>query len=340
MTTLNQREQNILRCIVESYIDTATPVGSRFLAKRFQLGISPATIRNVMNDLEEMGYLSQPHVSAGRVPTDKGYRVYVNSLPMPTLDQTDQQLISENLSNYNIDLSELFETSSQILGKISSQLGVVLEPKLYKAIFQKMELVPVAEKKIMVVLSIKSGFVKTIVLEVESELSREQLQTTSWFINERLSGLSLEEIKNSVEQRLQEERDNVVVDLIVHYSNKLFKFEEPKNLHLFGTYNIMSNPEFSDRELAVKILEVIEGKQEILNHFQQVADETVSIKIGEENRDQPLKNCSIISVKYQIGNMYGTLGVVGPTRMQYAKIIALVDYMKKVLTRSLWMRLS
>ncbi len=340
MTTLNQRERQILSCIVESYVDTAVPVGSRFLAKKFKLGIGPATIRNVMSDLEEMGYLTQPHVSAGRVPTDNGYRFYVNRISVPVLDRSEQQIISDNLDDSDIELPDLFETSSQILGKISSQLGVVLEPKLYKAIFQKMELVPISEKKILAVLSIKSGFVKTIMLEVDSELPREKLQSTSWFINERLSGLTLEEIKSSIDRRLQEEKDNVVIDLIIHSSNKIFKFEELKHLHLCGTRNIMSNPEFSDRERAVKILEVIERKQEILNHFERLDDDALSIKIGDENNEQHLKNCSIISVKYQIGGVYGTLGVVGPTRMQYAKIMALVDHMKEMLTRSLWARLS
>jgi len=339
MATLTERENQILGHIVESYIDTAIPVGSRFLAKRYDLGISAATIRNVMNDLEERGYLSQPHVSAGRLPTDKGYRFYVDALAVPALNPSEQQFISANI-NYEVALPELFETSSQILGKISSQLGVVLEPKLYKAIFQKMELVPISEKRIMAVISIKSGFVKTIILEVESELSRQQLESTSWFINERLSGLSLEEIKNSIDKRLQEEKDNMVVDLIIHSSYKIFKLEDPKNLHLCGTHNIMSNPEFSDRELAVKILEVIESKQEILNHFEQVDDDKVSIKIGRENKEHHLQTCSIISVKYQSGNVYGTLGVVGPTRMQYTKIIALVEYMKRVLTHSLCERLS
>jgi heat-inducible transcriptional repressor len=340
MKALSEREKQILNSVVESYVETAAPVGSRFLAKRYNLGISPATVRNTMNDLEEMGYLRQPHVSAGRVPTDSGYRFYVNSITIPTLDWEEQKFISNHLSDYEIDLPDLFEISSQILGKISSQLGVVLEPKLYQAIFQKMELVPISEKRIMAVISIKSGFVRTIILEVESELSREQLQRASLFINERLSGLTLEEIKKSIDRRLQEEKNNMLVELIIQSSNRIFKFEEPKNLHVCGAHNIMSNPEFSDRELAAKILEVIESKQEILSHFQQVDDETVTIKIGEENRVPHLKNCSIISVKYQVGNVYGTLGVVGPTRLRYAKIIALVDYMKKVLTQSLWARMS
>lgn len=326
--------------LVECYVETAAPVGSRFLAKRFNLGLSPATIRNVMNDLEEMGYLSQPHTSAGRVPTDLAYRYYVNCIAAPTLNRFEQQLIADNLSDDRIDLPQLFETSSQVLGKISSQLGVVLEPKLYKAIFQKMELVPVSEKKIMAVLSIKSGFVKTIILDIESELPREHLQAAAWFINERLSGLSLEDIKNSIDKRLEEEKENLVVDLIIQCSNKIFIMDHGNNLHLCGAYNIMSNPEFSDRERAARIMEIIERKQEILDHFQRVDDDAVSIKIGDENSEHYLKNCSIISVKYQIGNAYGTLGVVGPTRMQYAKIIALVENMKHVLTRSLWARLS
>ncbi len=340
MTALGQREDVILGCIIESYIQNAAPVGSRYLAKQYGLGISAATIRNVMNDLVDMGYLKQPHISAGRVPTDKAYRLYVNTLKsVPGLTRYNRRLISSKLNDISVDLENIFETSSQMLGKLSSQLGVVLEPRFFESIFHRMELVPISEKKILAIVSTTAGFVKTIMMEVDFAVSRTQFERTSRLVNERLSGLSLQEIRETIEQRLESADNNYLLKLLVHSSSKLFNFDDPKNLHLCGAHNIMANPEFSDREIAFKILEVIESKQTILEHFDGI-EEDICITIGEENKESPFKNCSIVSARYKIGNTYGTLGVVGPTRMQYAKIIALVDYMGKILTESLSARLS
>jgi heat-inducible transcriptional repressor len=340
MTTLGKREQLILGCIIESYIRNAIPVGSRYLAKQYALGISPATIRNVMNDLVDMGYIQQPHISAGRIPTDKGYRLYVNTLKsVPVLTRYNRRLISSRLNDITVDLEKIFDTSSQMLGKLSSQLGVVVEPRFFEAIFHKMELIPISERKILAIVSTTAGFVKTIMMEVDSAVSRIELRRASQLVNERLSGLSLREIRETLKQRLEIADNNYLLKLIVHSSSKLFNFDNPKNLHLCGAHNIMSNPEFSDREKAFKILEVIESKQTIMEHFDEI-EEDICITIGEENKESPFKNCSIVSARYKIGNSFGTLGVVGPTRMQYAKMIALVDYMGKILTESLSARLS
>ncbi|RMD85795.1 MAG: heat-inducible transcription repressor HrcA [Calditrichaeota bacterium] len=336
---LNEREKIILNCIVESYVKTATPVGSRYLAKKYNLSWSPATIRNVMNDLEEMGYLKQPHTSAGRVPTDKGYRFYVDSLiSIEALQRKERRMILENLRKVSADVDEILHTSSQVLGKISSQLGVVLAPRFYQGIFQKMELVPISENKILIVISIESGLVKTIMTEIESRVSRDKLYETAWIINERLSGLSLKEIKDSIDRRMADisKGEESLIRMIIESSDKLFTFEEHKDVHVGGTVNIMSNPEFSDQEHLIKMLELIESKQIILHLFdEQGKADKISITIGEEHKDEIFRNCSVITTSYHIGNVTGTLGVVGPTRMQYAKIIPLVDYMGKVLSQLL-----
>jgi heat-inducible transcriptional repressor len=341
---LTAREKLILNCVVESYVQRAKPVGSRYLVKKYDLDISPATVRNVMTDLEEMGYVQQPHTSAGRIPTDKGYRFYVDSLKfVQSLARNERRIILDNLRKVSIDVDEILHTSSQVLGRISSQLGVVLAPRFYQGIFQKMELVPISEKKILVVISINSGLVKTIMMEIESEVSREQLNETSWIINERLAGLSLKEIKETIDRRMYdvsggEER---IINLIVESSNRLFNFEQYSDLHLGGARNIMANPEFSDHEHLSKILELIESKQIILHLFDEKDEEDkISISIGEENREELFRNCSIITTSYHIGNLTGTLGVVGPTRMHYAKIISLVDYMGKAVSQMLSVQMS
>lgn len=337
-TVLTERERIILNCIVESYVQTANPVGSRFLAKAFKLGISPATIRNVMNDLEEMGYLSQPHISAGRIPTDKGYRFYVDGLMLfQTLKKKERDTILNMLRKVSIDVSEILEASSKVLGQVSSQLGVVLAPRFYQGIFQKIELVSISERKILAVITIKSGLVKTIMVEIESGVSRDLLEETSWIINERLSGLSLKEVKETIDKRLNGVAisDDRLIRLILQCSERLFNFEDQKDLHFGGTINIMSTPEFSDRDYATQLLSFIENKQDILRLFDDAKTDKISITIGRENKEDWLRSCSIITTKYYMGNIAGMLGVVGPMRMHYSKIIPLVDYMGEVLTKML-----
>lgn len=335
---LSERERTILRYIVESYVQNATPVGSRFLVKKFNLGLSPATIRNVMNDLEDMGYLSQPHVSAGRVPTDKGYRYYVDSLlSSGAVNTFERKLILHQLRAVSPDVDEILEVSSQVLGQISSQLGIVLEPSFYKGIFRKMELVSISESKILAVITIESGLVKTIMMEIKSQVSRDQLHETSQVINERLSGLSLKVVKESIDERLKDTSvsNPLLMRTVVKFADRLFAVEHQIDLHLGGALNIISNPEFSDAQRASKILELIDSKENISNYLSQAESENVTIKIGHENQDDLLAECSVISTKYYMGNVSGTLGVVGPTRMQYSKIIPLVGFMAETLTKKL-----
>ncbi len=333
---LTERENLILNCVVEAYVPAATPVGSRFLAKKFNLGISPATIRNVMNDLEDMGLLCQPHVSAGRVPTDKGYRFYVDGLmAVQRLRKRDRQIVDANLHRDSVDVCEILGAASQVLSRISAQLGVVLEPRFYQGIFQKMELVSVSENRIMAVISIKSGLVKTILVEIESAFSQEQLHATSFVINERLSGLSLKEVKETIDERLTDVAigNNRLIRLILQSSDRLFDFESQDGLHLGGAMNIVANPEFSEREDVAWVLGLLEGKERISSMFKLAVDRDVSVSIGEENQENLFRACSVVAVPYTLGSVTGAVGVVGPTRMAYARIIPLVDYVGLSLTK-------
>ncbi|MFQ5649204.1 MAG: heat-inducible transcriptional repressor HrcA [bacterium] len=333
---LTERENTILCCVVESHVQTALPAGSRHLAKKFNLGISPATIRNVMNDLEEMGYLCQPHISAGRIPTDKGYRFYVDSLmAVRKLRRRERQIIWENLHKYAVDVKEILAAASRVLGQVSAQLGVVLEPRFYQGIFQKIELVSVSETRILAVISIMSGLVKTIMMEMESAVSRDQLEQTSWVINERLSGLSLKEVKETIDERLSDAvvSNDRLMHLVLESSYRLFSFERHEGLHLGGTHNIVANPEFSEKDDVARVLGMIESKETILHKFDQGEDNKVCVRIGRENKEDLFRDYSVIVTQYYIGNVTGALGVVGPTRMQYSRIIPLVDYVGGVLTR-------
>lgn len=336
---LTDRENKILSCVVESYVQTATPVGSRNLASKYGLNVSPATIRNVMNDLEELGFLCQPHVSAGRIPTDKGYRFYVNGLmSLRKPNKREKQLIFDDLQKFATDLNDILAAASRVLGRISTQLGVVLEPRFYQGVFRKMELVSVSEKRIMAVISIESGLVKTIMMEMESDVSRDMLEQTSWIINERLSGLSLSEVKETIDKRLSDVAlgDPGLLNLILASSARLFDFATYDGLHFSGAQNIMIHPEFSERAEFSRVLGLMESKETILHKFTQAdcaADQKVYVRIGRENAEDLFHNWSVVSTRYHIGNVTGSLGVVGPTRMHYARIIPLVDYVGGVLTQ-------
>jgi len=335
---LSQRESYVLNCIVEAYVCSASPVGSRYLCKKYSMDFGPATIRNIMNDLEEMGFLCQPHVSAGRVPTDLAYRFYVDSL-MSTrrLGKRERRVVDDSLGVHSADVKEILLVASQVLGRISAQLGVVLEPSFNRGVFQKMDLVRISPSRLMAVISIKSGLVKTIMMEIESSVPEDMLHQTVFLVNERLSGLSLREVKETIDQRLTDVTvsGNSVIQLILDSTEKLFSFDQKEDVHLGGTSNIVSNPEFAQSEDVARMLGLIENKNSLVNKFVREEDAHLSILIGEENKEDLFRACSVVMAPYSVGNIGGSLGVIGPTRMEYSKIISLVGYVGRALTRHL-----
>jgi len=336
---LSERERMVLNSIVENFIQSAVPVGSRVVAKKSNMALSPATIRNVMCDLEEMGYLTHPHTSAGRVPTDKGYRFFVDSLMgVEQLPESQKKHIFDELVRVSKEVDSILEAASQVMARVSSQLGVVLSPRFYQGTFEKIELVPIAEKRALMVVSVKSGLVRTIVLQMETEFSRELLDKTARIINERLHGLSLREIKDTLDSRFRDvgEADPDLVRLIVQSVVPSIDRLEHRSLHYGGTQNIMVQPEFLDQQKLLNVLNLLESKEMLIHLFDQSeATGDLSITIGVENREELIKYCSLITTSYHIGNVTGTLGVLGPTRMNYSRIVSLVQFMARVLTQIL-----
>lgn len=335
MESLSDRERLIFQSIVESFINTAAPVGSRFLSKKYKLSLSPATIRNVMTDLEDKGLILQPHTSAGRVPTDKGYRQYVDSLiDYSSHDVEEAKLIIERLSIYFEDVNDLLEGASQILGEISDLLGVVLAPRFFQGSFHRIELIRISDNRLLAVIHIKSGLVRTIIMELHSEISQYLLEKTQQILNERLSGLSIEEIKKTFDARFRDiaSQDAILLNLLAQSRERLFTFEEKSVFHVAGAKNIVKNPEFADAAAMRKFLELMENREIIINLLtENRQSDRVTITIGEENRQDLVKSCSLITAQYDVGDLQGTVGVIGPTRMQYEKVIALVDFMSRTL---------
>ena len=335
--TLSERELRVLNTIIESFVGTAVPVGSRIVAKKSNIKLSPASIRNVMGDLEELGYLTHPHTSAGRIPTDKGYRTYVDSLmDVEILSEQQRRAILDQFLAVSRGIDSLLVAASQVIARVSNQLGVVLSPRFFQGVFEKIDLVPISSGKVLMVLSIKSGLVRTIMLEVDSEISRDMLERTATVINERLQGLSLDELHKTIEGRLKDvaEADSSLLRTVLQAVIPSMESTGKRIFHFGGTKNIMAQPEFVDQEKLSNILNLLESKEILVRVFDSAdAKGELCITIGEENQQEVIKYCSLITASYHLGNITGTLGVLGPTRMNYAKVVGLVDFMAKTLTQ-------
>ena len=336
MVALNDRERQIFKLIVEDFVNTALPISSRTLCKKHDLKLSPATVRNVMMDLEEKDLLYQPHVSAGRVPTDLGYRCYVDVLmAVGPLSRTDRRNVLEKLKKASRDVDQILEKASQILGQISNQLGIVLLPRYYEGIFDKLELVPINSARTLLVINIKSGLVKTVMLELDFEISRNLLESTSNILNERLHGLALSEIRDSIDSRLK--HVSMGHPSLIKYfqtsAEELFDFEDWEDYYFGGTRNIIRKPEFSEISNFDHLMEALENKHNMIQFLESVSDkQDIKISIGKENQKKNLEPFSVITRDYQIGNVRGLIGIIGPTRMDYGRMVSIVNYMSRAIS--------
>jgi len=336
---LNQREKAILRSVVQQFILTATPVGSRNITKKYDIGFSPATVRNIMSDLEDSGYINHPHTSAGRVPTDKGYRYYVDSLmDVNKLSVKEKNLIDSSFHIALDETDELVKVTSKLLSSITKQIACVTYPNLESGILQKIQIISLTSTRILVVISIKSGLVKTITMELDSKIKETQIESVQTLLNERLAGLSLHVIRSTFKERFLdvEENQRPIIRLFVDSVEKLFKDDiTSERLIVTGAKNIIQQPEFENPENFQSIIELIEDKDVIIHIMEKSSEakrEEVYISIGSENLEKKLKEYSFVSKEYNFGQIKGTLGIIGPKRMEYSRIIAIVDYLANVIS--------
>lgn len=333
---LTNRESLILKSLITTFVESAAPVGSRYLSKVHHNRLSAATIRNVMMDLEDKGLVAQPHTSAGRIPTDLGYRYYVDGLMMiESLSQEERLEIDYGLNRLNNeDVEAILEKSCEVLSKISNQLGIILTPKFYQGKFKKLELISLSDTKLLVIISISSGLVKTVMMEINSKIPRNRIEQTAQILNERLSGLSLRQIRESIKNRMKDVSygDEELIFQLAESADKIFSIQND-HVHFKGTQNILSQPEFSDQERIGRILELIDNQKVLIHIFNNTTntDEKISITIGNENKEQLVNQFSLITATYKIGDVSGMLGIIGPTRMKYEKVTSLVDYLSKTL---------
>ncbi len=337
---LNERDRRVLQAVIMDYIQTAQPVGSRIVSKKYKIGLSPATIRNVMADLEEMGFLTQPHTSAGRVPTDRAFRFYVDSiLAMRKLTRLERDRIENSLQDENPDLDEIMKRASSLLSLLSRQTGVVLAPRFASNLFKHIEFIRMRERKILVIIVSQTGQVQNKVIESDEEMSQDELNRFSNYLNEFMSGLSLAQAKRKIMEEMKKEK--VLFDELMYralqLSQKALEDEEEGSLYIEGKTNIIQSPEFADLDKMRVLLLAFEEKTKIVKLLDKaLLAHGIQIFIGAENEFHEMINCSLVAAPYTRENFtLGTLGVIGPTRMDYSKIIPVVDYTAQILGKIL-----
>jgi heat-inducible transcriptional repressor len=339
---LTQRDQVVLEAVITDYIETGEPVGSRTISKGGTMKVSPATIRNVMADLEELGLLFQPHTSAGRVPTVKGLRLYLDSIMRSRqLERKEREFIRESLRTHPQDLNELLHRTSRILSQYCRQTGVVLWPKLNVTRFKHIEFIRVGPQHIMVILISKAGLVHQTYIEWTAEINQDELDKLGRYVNELLEDLPLSKVRDRIVAEMRSEK--ALFDKLFSRALKLAQQAiqntiEDSEIYIEGQTNLFDNPEFADVAMMRRILHTFEDKSRIIRLLDMTlkASSGIQIILGTENELQELQEMSVISSPYgRADNPMGALGVIGPLRMDYSRIIPVVEFTAKLLSQIL-----
>ncbi len=336
---LDEREAAILRALVYEYILTGKPVGSRSFVQKYNFSISPATMRNIMSDLENLGYLQQPHTSAGRIPTDRGYRYYVDSLLENYSYAFNEDIkIKEDTISRELRLDKIFESITKMLSQASSYSGVMLTPRPDFAVVKRIELIPLDNNEILLILIARTGMVLTKKVFVSVSLTPDSLYEYSRYLTGELCGYSILEIRDKIFEYL---RNNPVQgfnkDMALDIAELGLGYEEESELHIDGIENLLKIPEMVEEERLNSLLHIIEEKNILRSILEEaLAKDGIRTFIGKEIDSMKVTGCSIVSTSYKIGNKkVGVVGVIGPTRMDYEKVVPLVDYTGRIVSELL-----
>lgn len=338
---LNERERQVLEAVIETYVETAEPAGSRTVSKRFGMALSAATIRNTMSDLEEKGYLYHPHTSAGRIPTDLAYRVYVDSLMHPSrITALESSQIREQLVAERTAVDEILERAARVLGVLTQELGVAVSPSLDEALLERLELLQVSSDRLLLVLTLKSGVVRTIFVDVPSHMAADAVVQVAVVLNERLAGLTLREIRATLSARLRDAASapgaGELLNIFIQEADDLFEVPAPgagvpgAGLVLGSAQLLAGQPEFATKERLQGLMEVTERRDLLREALATRLGQGLTITIGSEHQDARLAPFTLVTASYRLGPLAGVIGVMGPTRMPYDKIVALVDHTSRL----------
>ncbi|MFQ5793056.1 MAG: heat-inducible transcriptional repressor HrcA [Acidobacteriota bacterium] len=338
---LDSRSQAILRQAVHTFIAFGEPVGSRTLAKVNPQRLSPATIRNIMSDLEDRGFLHQPHISAGRLPTDKGYRFYVSTLVKGAgLSESERKMIGASLRGAEKDLESLVQQTSHLLSHMTDMISFVIGPDFERSILRHVDFVRLASHRILVVLVSQTGQVYNRAIEIPEDLPGEELQECARYLEAEFRGFTLVEAREALLLRMREMRAiyNRLVKNALTLGKAAFGEDMPTDVYLEGTSRMLSKPEFkSDIDRARQLLTILEQKGRLVRILNACLEgDRLQIVIGSETRVPDFKGISLIAARYGMQNReLGALGIMGPSRMEYAKLISVVDYIARSLSEAI-----
>ncbi|MBI1978122.1 MAG: heat-inducible transcription repressor HrcA [Candidatus Omnitrophica bacterium] len=331
---LKERQREVLKMIVSTYVRTINPVGSRTIAKFYQDELSPATIRNEMHGLEERDYIQQPHTSAGRVPTDKGYRYYVDHLmPEPRVLPYVVALVAREYREHMDNVETLIERTSKILSTLSEQAGFVVFPAFENLVLKRVEITSLGRHHLLIVWVSDNGFVQNQVIDMKEDIPSEELLRINRFLNQELQGMLLGQVKLHLAQKFDQVQDSLktVYRTARGIVNQSFPKEGQRRLAFEGSHYILEQPEFQDWEKSRKLFKTLEARDSFMDLLQvRQKDGKIQVKIGFEHHCPDIWDCSLITTEYRVGpRAIGTLGVLGPRRMSYERVIGLVDFISR-----------
>jgi heat-inducible transcriptional repressor len=336
---LDERNRKVLQAVIDSYIATGIPIGSHVLAKRYDFGVSSATLRNIMAELEEMGYLTHPHTSAGRIPTDWGYRYYIDSL---ISIQNDTDDIEDHLRHapplHSGDLHELMAEASQLLAALSHCAGVIVAPTEPEGKYKHIEFVRLRGRQVLIIFVTNTGIVQNKLIELDESIQQHDLNTFSVYLDEELVYHTLTEIRQRLIEKMKEEK-RLFMRLMeqTYRASQEVQERDVEKVYIGGASQMLENPEFANVEKMRSLFKALEDKYKLLRLLDRsVAAEGIKVFIGSENPYFEMQGCSLVVSSYKAGeSIIGTLGVIGPTRMQYKQVIQVVDYTAKLVSRLL-----
>ena len=337
---LSDRMRRILEIVIEDYILSAEPVGSRTISKKSNLNLSPASIRNIMADLEDLGLLAQPYTSAGRIPTEKGLRFYVDSIiNVHELNDLEQQEIRSKYLNHLIEGPDLFREISRILSSSSHYLGIVWTPRMSLVVLQHIEFVKLRRHLVLTILVSTTGLVHNRMIEVEKDFSQSELNHLADYLNSFLAGLTLYQVREKLlkQMRVAKNAYDDLLEQALKLGEKAFSSIDDTDVFIEGKTNILNEPEFSNVSRMTDLFRAFEEKATMVKLLDKFLDpKGVQIAIGSESQVQEMETCSLVTSTYSCGGeVLGVLGVIGPRRMNYSRMIPLVGYSARLLTEIL-----
>lgn len=340
---LNQRKQQVLEAIVEDHIITAEPVSSRTIARKYRLGVSPATIRNEMADLEEMGLIEQPHTSAGRIPSQQGYRYYVDRLMRKgKLNVREENMIRSVFAQQARELAMIVQQTIKLVSQLTDYLVFLSGPQLEHTALRQVRFIPLAnedacDKSLLVIVS-ETGWVESKVIDLPSPVSPEELEHISNVFNTHFRGLTFSQITRAILKSVYNElsKQRQFIDLALDIIESVMERETEDALYLGGTRNILKQPEYRDVQQVRRLLDLVEEENILRTILMDARNDGVTVKIGKENGYEAIQDCSVVTAVYTLGgNVVGSFGLLGPVRMNYARAIAVAEHITRALSEAL-----